>query len=179
MAASGGAPRSSIDTRSPTYASNREAMLAMVSEVAELRAEAAAGGGQKYVDRHRERGKLSVRERVDLLLDRDSPFLELSALAGWGTDDPLGGGMVVGIGLVEGTECLISANDPTVRGGTSSPTSITKSLRSHEIALQNRLPVLNLTESGEPSCPSRRRSSSWAGRRSRTSPACPPRGSRS
>jgi acetyl-CoA carboxylase carboxyltransferase component len=141
-------PPTSVDRRDPTHQANRAAMLAMLDEIEALRAQAAAGGGDKYVQRHRDRGRLLVRERIDLLLDRDSPFLELSPLAGWGTDDPLGGGMVVGIGLVEGTECLLSANDPTVRGGTSSPTSITKSLRAQDIALRNRLPVLNLTESG-------------------------------
>ncbi len=69
-------------------------------------------------------------------------------MAGWGTDDPLGAGLVTGIGQVSGVECVISANDPTVKGGTSSPTTIAKSLRAQEIALRNRLPLINLTESG-------------------------------
>ena len=107
-----------------------------------------AGGGVAYVARHRSRHKLLVRERIDLLVDRDSPFLELSPLAGWGTDDPLGGAMVTGLGIVAGVECVISANDPTVKGGTSSPTSIAKALRAQEIARVNRLPLINLTESG-------------------------------
>lgn len=123
-------------------------MQILLDEVVLAQHEAQAGGGEKYVQRHRERGKLQARERVELLVDRDTAFLELSPLAGWGTDDPLGAGMVVGIGQVSGVECLISANDPTVKGGTSSPTTIAKSLRAQEIALRNRLPLINLTESG-------------------------------
>jgi acetyl-CoA carboxylase carboxyltransferase component len=138
----------SIDPRSATYEANRAHMQGLLDKVLDAQARVLEGGGDAAVVRHRERGRLLARERIDLLLDRDSPFLELSALAGWGTDDPVGGGLVIGLGLVEGTECLISANDPTVRGGTSSPTSITKTLRSHEIAARNRLPVINLTESG-------------------------------
>jgi acetyl-CoA carboxylase carboxyltransferase component len=141
-------PTTTIDPRSDTYRANREAMLALLDQIDGERARAAAGGGEKYVQRHRDRGRLLVRERIDLLLDRGSPFLELSPLAGWGTDDPPGGGLVVGVGLVAGTECLITGNDPTVKGGTSSPTTITKSLRAHDIARQNRLPLINLTESG-------------------------------
>jgi acetyl-CoA carboxylase carboxyltransferase component len=115
-------PPTMIDPRSDTYRANREAMQALLDEVLAAQADVLEGGGEKYVTRHRERGKLLVRERIELLLDPDTPFLELSPLAGWGTDDPVGAGMVVGLGLVEGVECLISANDPTVRGGTSSPT---------------------------------------------------------
>ena len=137
-----------IDPRSATYEANRASMQALLDKVLDAQARVLEGGGDAAVARHRERGRLLARERVDLLLDRDSPFLELSALAGWGTDDPVGGGLVVGVGLVEGVECLVSANDPTVRGGTSAPASITKTLRSHEIAARNRLPVVNLTESG-------------------------------
>jgi len=123
-------------------------MSALLAEVQLAQHQVQLGGGEKYVARHRERGKLAVRERVELLLDRDTPFLELSPLAGWGTDDPLGAGLVTGIGQVCGVECVISANDPTVKGGTSSPTTIAKSLRAQEIALRNRLPLVNLTESG-------------------------------
>lgn len=141
-------PPTTIDPRSATYETNRTHAQALLDKVLDAQARVLEGGGDAAVARHRERGRLLARERIDLLLDRDSPFLELSALAGWGTDDPVGGGLVIGVGLVEGTECLISANDPTVRGGTSSPASITKTLRSHEIALRNRLPVINLTESG-------------------------------
>ncbi len=141
-------PPTSVDPRSTTFETNRSAMRALLDKVLDARSSVLDGGGDAAVARHRGRGKLLARERIDLLLDRDSPFLELSALAGWGTDDPVGGGLIVGLGLVEGVECLIAANDPTVRGGTSSPTSITKTLRAHEIAARNRLPVINLTESG-------------------------------
>lgn len=141
-------PATKIDPRSDAYQANRGAMQAALQQVIEAQAKVLEGGGPKYVGRHRERGKLLVRERIDLLLDRDSPFLELSPLAGWGTDDPLGGGLVTGIGLIEGVECLVSANDPTVRGGTSSPTTVAKGLRAQEIARVNRLPLVNLTESG-------------------------------
>lgn len=145
MAAS---PPTTIDPRSDGYQTNREAMLGLLQDMLDAQAKVLEGGGPKYVGRHRERGKLLVRERVDLLLDRDSPFLELSPLAGWGTDDPLGGGMVAGIGVICGVECVVSANDPTVRGGTSSPTTVAKGLRAQEIARENRLPLVNLTESG-------------------------------
>jgi acetyl-CoA carboxylase carboxyltransferase component len=143
-----GAPATRIDPRSATFRANRDAMAARLEEVHLAQHQVELGGGAKYVARHRDRGRLLVRERVELLIDRDTPFLELSPLAGWGTDDPLGAGLVTGIGQVAGVECLISANDPTVKGGTSSPTTIAKSLRAQEIALRNRLPLVNLTESG-------------------------------
>jgi acyl-CoA carboxylase subunit beta len=142
-----GAP-TTIDTRAPAYEARRSAMQALLDEVQAAQAQALEGGGERYVARHRERGRLLVRERIDLLVDPGSPFLELSPLAGWGTPDPLGGGLVTGIGLIEGVQCVISANDPTVRGGTSSPTTVAKGLRAQEIAAANRLPLINLTESG-------------------------------
>ncbi|GAC1531376.1 MAG: carboxyl transferase domain-containing protein [Acidimicrobiales bacterium] len=123
-------------------------MVALLAELDTVNAQARNGGGDRYVERHRARGKMLVRERIELLVDPDSPFLELSPLAGSGTDDPLGGGMVVGIGVVSGVECLITANDPTVRGGSSSPTTVAKGLRAQEIARHNRLPTISLTESG-------------------------------
>jgi acyl-CoA carboxylase subunit beta len=137
-----------LDPASPDHAANREAMLAQLDAVAAASAQVLAGGGERYVARHRERGKLLARERVELLVDEDSPLLELSPLAGYGTTDPVGGGLVVGIGVVSGVECMITANDPTVRGGSSSPTTVAKGLRSQEIALRNRLPYISLTESG-------------------------------
>ncbi len=138
----------SIDARAADHQANRAAMLERLAEIEAAHRQVGAGGGDRYVERHRQRGRLLVRERIDLLVDDGSPFLELSPLAGWGTDDPLGGGLVTGIGLVEGTICVISANDPTVRGGTSSPTTVAKGLRAQEIAHVNRLPLVNLTESG-------------------------------
>ncbi|GAB2830201.1 acyl-CoA carboxylase subunit beta [Lentzea nigeriaca] len=127
---------------------NREALLAKIAELDAEHAKALAGGGPKYVERHHRRGKLLARERVELLIDSDSPFLELSPLAAWGTDFPVGASVVTGIGRVEGVECVIVANDPTVRGGASNPYTLRKSLRANDIALQNRLPLISLVESG-------------------------------
>ena len=88
-----------------------------------------AGGGPKYVERHRGRGKLLARERIELLLDRDSAFLELSPLAAWGSDYAVGASLVTGIGVVSGVECVVIANDPTVRGGASNPWTVRKAFR--------------------------------------------------
>ena len=137
-----------VDERSETYQANRAAMLELLRAHDEQLALANAGGGPKYVERHRQRGKLLVRERIQLLLDPDSPFLELSPLAAWGTDFPVGAGLVTGIGVIEGVECVLSGNDATVRGGTSGPAGVKKSLRALEIARENRLPYISLTESG-------------------------------
>jgi acetyl-CoA carboxylase carboxyltransferase component len=133
---------------SDSFVANREAMLAQLRQHDEQLAVVNGGGGAKYVERHRQRDKLLARERVEALLDIESPFLELSPLAAWGTEFPVGAGTVTGIGVVEGTECLIMANDPTVRGGAFNPITMRKSLRAYEIARQNRLPVINLVESG-------------------------------
>jgi acetyl-CoA carboxylase carboxyltransferase component len=140
--------RSHADTRSETYRENREGFLEQIALLNEQLGLVRAGGGEKYVKRHSERGKLMARERIELLLDRDSPFLELMPLAAWGTDFHLGGSVVSGIGVVSGVECVISANEPTVRGGSLNPYSVTKSTRTMEICEQNRLPIINLTESG-------------------------------
>ncbi|HLK11403.1 MAG TPA: carboxyl transferase domain-containing protein [Candidatus Binatia bacterium] len=136
-----------VDPRSEAYRANYDAMLAQVRYLDEQLALARAGGGEKYVRRHRERGKLLPRERIELLLDRDSPFLELSPLAAWGTEYPLGGSVVTGVGVVSGVECLVSASDPTVKGGAINPITLEKSFRAADIAAKNRLPVINLTES--------------------------------
>ncbi|SDK78958.1 Acetyl-CoA carboxylase, carboxyltransferase component [Lentzea albidocapillata subsp. violacea] len=127
---------------------NREALLAKIAGLDAEHAKALAGGGPKYVERHHKRGKLLARERVELLVDEDSPFLELSPLAAWGTDFPVGASVVTGIGRIEGVECVIVASDPTVRGGSSNPYTLRKSLRANDIALQNRLPLVSLVESG-------------------------------
>jgi len=148
--------RSVLDEGSVTYQANREAMLAKQAEIAAEQAKALAGGGPKYTDRHRARGKLLARERIELLLDAGSPFLELSPLAAWGTEFAVGGSVVTGIGVVEGTECLISASDPTVRGGTSNPWTVRKSFRAHDIAVANRLPLISLIESGGADLPTQK-----------------------
>lgn len=144
-----------VDVNDPQFIANHDAMLKSIWEVEEITQEVAAGGGYgnpekagATVARHRKRGKLLPRERIDLLTDPHSPFLELSPLAGWGSDDTVGAGIVTGIGWVHGVECVISANDPTVKGGAQSPTTVAKSMRAQEIAGTNRLPLINLTESG-------------------------------
>ena len=136
-----------IDPASPEFRENREAMLALIGEIEAQLEVARAGGGERSVLRHKERGKLLVRERVELLLDRDSPFLELSPLAGWGTDFAVGGGFVTGIGVISGVECVIAANDPTVMGGAITAISGKKIDRALEIARLNRLPYIQFVES--------------------------------
>ncbi|WP_051165902.1 acyl-CoA carboxylase subunit beta [Amycolatopsis orientalis] len=148
--------RSTVDTRADEFAANREAMLEKLAEIDAEHAKAVAGGGEKYVERHRKRGKLLARERIELLLDEDSPFLELSPLAAWGSDYRVGASVITGIGVVEGVECLISASDPTVKGGASNPWTTKKSFRAADIAAQNRLPVINLVESGGADLPTQK-----------------------
>jgi len=145
--------RSSADPQSDAFAENTAAMRALVDD---LRARTltmtrnGAGGDERSIARHRERGKLPVRERVDRLIDPGSAFLELSALAATGLygDEAPGAGIVTGIGRVEGVECVIVANDATVKGGTYYPMTVKKHLRAQEIALENRLPCLYLVDSG-------------------------------
>ena len=148
--------KSIVDTNDPRYLGYRAAMLDKLAEIEAEHAKAVAGGGRKYVERHRRRGKLLVRERIESLLDPDSPFLELSPLAGWGSDYPVGASVVTGIGVVEGVECMIIGNDPTVRGGASNPWTVRKIFRASDIALTNRLPVINLVESGGADLPSQK-----------------------
>jgi acetyl-CoA carboxylase carboxyltransferase component len=148
--------KTTLDTGSREYAQAAEAMTAKLAEVDAACAQALAGGGPAKLQRHRGRGKLTARERIELLIDEDSPFLELCPLAAWGSDFQVGASVVTGIGVVEGTECVITANDPTVRGGTSNPWTLRKSLRAHEIALQNRLPLIGLVESGGADLPTQK-----------------------
>ncbi|MFJ1764696.1 acyl-CoA carboxylase subunit beta [Amycolatopsis sp. NPDC088138] len=148
--------RSTVDTRAAEFGANREAMLEKLAEIDTEQAKAVAGGGEKYVERHRKRGKLLARERIELLLDEDSPFLELSPLAAWGSDYRVGASLVTGIGVVEGVECLVSASDPTVKGGASNPWTAKKSYRAADIAAQNRLPTINLVESGGADLPTQK-----------------------
>ena len=136
--------------------SNREAMLEKVASLDTENAKAVAGGGQKYVDRHHARGKLLARERIELLVDEGSAFLELSPLAGWGSDFPVGASVVTGIGVIEGVECMITANDPTVKGGASNPWTLKKIFRAAEIAEKNGLPTVSLVESGGADLPTQK-----------------------
>ena len=145
--------RTALDPGSDAFRTNAAAMAELVGE---LRARTGsltaggAGGDERSIARHRERGKLPVRERIDRLIDPGSAFLELSALAADGLyeGDAPGAGMVTGIGIVEGVECVIVANDATVKGGTYYPLTVKKHLRAQEIALENRLPCLYLVDSG-------------------------------
>ena len=136
--------------------SNREAMLEKLADLDAEQAKAVAGGGQKYVDRHHARGKLLPRERIELLIDPGSAFLELSPLAGWGSDFSVGASLVTGIGVVEGVECLITANDPTVKGGASNPWTVKKGFRAAQIAEENGLPTISLVESGGADLPTQK-----------------------
>jgi len=137
-----------VNRDAPEYAERRAALLAQLAEIDVQLDLVRAGGGEKYVERHRKRGKLLARERIELLLDPDSPFLELSPLAAWGTNYTVGASLVTGIGVVEGVEVLVNANDPTVRGGATNPYGAKKGGRAAQIAEENRLPVVNLVESG-------------------------------
>jgi acetyl-CoA carboxylase carboxyltransferase component len=139
---------STVDPTSEEFAANRAALLELLAEHDEQLALAVAGGGERYVARHRARGRLPARERIELLLDRDSAFLELSPLAAWGTRFTVGASIVTGVGVVSGVECVIIAHDPTVRGGTMNPNTLKKNLRALQIARENRLPVVTLVESG-------------------------------
>ncbi|HET9091203.1 MAG TPA: carboxyl transferase domain-containing protein [Acidimicrobiales bacterium] len=138
---------SSLDVTAPEYRANRAAVLQMVAELEALWEEAASGGGAEATGRLRERGKLPVRERVARLIDRDSPFLELSALAGVQTNYAVGGGLLLGVGVVEGTECVVLGNDPTVLGGAMTAVAYRKIERGLEVARLNRLPYIQLVES--------------------------------
>ena len=136
-----------VDTRDEAFLANSEQMLGLLAEIDRLLQQASLGGGQQAAERHRGRGKLLVRERITLLLDPDSPFLELSPLAGYQTNYAVGGGMVLGIGVVEGTECVIVGNDPTDLGGAMTAVSIRKLMRALQVARDNRLPYIQFVES--------------------------------
>ena len=139
-----------IDTASERFRSNASRMQALVEQLRARTAEARAGGGPRYLQRHRDQGKLPVRERIEKLLDPDSPFLELSPLAAWDLYDNQapGAGIVTGIGRVSGREVLVVANDATVKGGTYYPMTVKKHVRAQQVALDNRLPCVYLVDSG-------------------------------
>ena len=141
---------SRIDPAAPAFEANRARMDALVSELRARSEQVAQGGGAESVERHRARGKLAARERVDRLLDPGSSFLELNALAAWELYENAapGAGIVCGVGVVEGRQCVIVANDATVKGGTYYPLTVKKHLRAQEVAEQNRLPCIYLVDSG-------------------------------
>jgi acetyl-CoA carboxylase carboxyltransferase component len=136
--------------------SNREAMLEKIDALDAENAKAVAGGGERSVARHRGRGKLMPRERIELLVDEGSAFLELSPLAGWGSDFTVGASVVTGIGVIEGVECMITANDPSVKGGASNPWTVKKIFRASQIAEENGLPSVSLVESGGADLPTQK-----------------------
>src|SRR5580704_11068927 len=141
---------SRIDPNDSTFTTNRDHMQRLVAELRDRVGVVRQGGGPKYVQRHRDQGKLPVRERIERLLDPGSPFLELSALAAsdmYDGDAPAAG-IVTGIARVSGREAMIVANDATVKGGTYYPMTVKKHVRAQQIALQNRLPCVYLVDSG-------------------------------
>src|SRR5829696_6392439 len=133
---------SRIVTSDPMFKANEERLRRLVAELRERIERSRQGGGPKYVERHRAQGKLPVRERIERLLDRGTPFLEFSALAAFGMydEEAPGAGLVTGIGRVSGREVLIVANDATVKGGTYYPITVKKHIRAQQVALENRLP---------------------------------------
>jgi 3-methylcrotonyl-CoA carboxylase beta subunit len=136
--------------RDEVFERRRERMEGLVAELRERSAEVARGGGEKATERHRSRGKLTARERIDRLVDPGGAFLELNALAAWELYDDAApaAGIVTGVGVIEGRECVIVANDATVKGGTYFPLTVKKHLRAQEVADQNRLPCIYLVDSG-------------------------------
>lgn len=147
--------QSQIDVRSADYQQNYAHNAALVSQLQQRLTAARAGGSERAVRKHLDSGKLLPRERVELLLDPGTPFLELSPLAAYGmyNDESPGAGAVNGIGVISGVECVILANEATVKGGTSYPITVEKTLRAQEIAMINRLPCIYLVESGGANLP--------------------------
>lgn len=147
-----------VDTRSETYQENRENNLKALASVEKVLAKAREGGGEKYVKRFKEAGRLLPRQRVELLLDQDSYFLEIGALAGNGVKGiHPGGGVIGGVGVVSGTECLIVASDCTVKGGAINEYGVLKSNRLADIAEENNLPGISLIESAGADLPNQRK----------------------
>ena len=147
--------RSTVDPASDKFRNNEAAMRALVDDLARRHAAVLAGGPASARERHKKRGKMLPRERVDALIDAGTPFLELSALAAdglYGTDVPAAG-IITGIGRVEGRECVVIANDATVKGGTYYPMTVKKHIRAQEVAEENRLPCVYLVDSGGANLP--------------------------
>src|ERR671919_3173863 len=141
---------SRIERDTDLFERRRARMDGLVAELRERTAAVARGGGEKAVERHRSRGKLIARERIDRLVDPGTAFLELNALAAWDLYDgeAPSAGIVTGIGVVEGRQCVVVANDATVKGGSYFPLTVKKHLRAQEVARQNRLPCIYLVDSG-------------------------------
>src|SRR2546421_5070898 len=141
---------SRVNPSDSLFQTNRARMEQLVAELRARVARAREGGGARYLQRQREQGKLPARERIDRLLDKGSPFLEMSPLAAWEMYENAapGAGLVTGIGRVSGREVLIVANDATVKGGTYYPVTVKKHVRAQQVALDNRLPCVYLVDSG-------------------------------
>ncbi|HEX8258878.1 MAG TPA: carboxyl transferase domain-containing protein, partial [Rubrobacteraceae bacterium] len=142
--------RTLVDPQSEDFKENAEAYEGLLEELRDRTEETRSGGGEKARKRHEERGKLPVRDRIDLLLDPNTAFLELSPLAAFGMYDGQvpAAGIITGIGRVSGREVVIVANDATVKGGTYYPMTVKKHLRAQEVAEQNHLPCIYLVDSG-------------------------------
>ena len=136
-----------LDIRSEEFKQNRDGMLKMLAALDELHEEVAMGGGEEAMARLRSRDKMPIRERIAMVLDQDSPFLEISPLAAWRSNFNVGSGFVVGLGVIEGTECLILGHDPSVRAGAFNQFNAKKLMRGLEIARVNRLPYVQFVES--------------------------------
>src|SRR3954465_7849375 len=138
------------DPAAPAFRANEESQRALVTELRDRVRTAALGGPEASRERHVARGKLLPRERIDVLLDEGSPFLEVAPLAGAGlyADEAPGAGVIAGVGLVGGRHVMVLSNDATVKGGTYYPLTVKKHLRAQEIALENRLPCVYLVDSG-------------------------------
>ena len=139
--------QSHIDTNADWFEKNCDDMLEQLAIIDDLHNEAAAGGGPAAMDRMRRRDKMPVRERIQMVLDTDSPFFEISSLAGYCTNYAVGGGLVMGIGVIEGVECVIEGNDPTVLGGAMTQVAGRKLMRAIQIARENRMPYIQFVES--------------------------------
>src|SRR5690606_13069026 len=141
---------SELNTTSSDYAENSKWMQSLVAGFREKSEIVKSGGGPQAVERHKSRNKLTARERIDKLVDMGSAFLEFSTLAAidmYNNEAP-GAGIVTGIGVVSGQECIIVANDATVKGGTYFPMTVKKHLRAQEVAMENGLPCIYLVDSG-------------------------------
>ena len=146
---------SKTNTRSAEFIANSEHMQTLVGDLQEKLRAIKLGGGEKYQQRHQERGKLLVRDRIDALLDPGSPFLELSQLAAYNVyeEQVNAAGIITGIGRIQGVECIVIANDATVKGGSYYPLTVKKHLRAQSIAEQNHLPCVYLVDSGGANLP--------------------------
>ena len=142
--------KSKVSTKTAAYKENYENSLQIVYELKERLAKVKKGGNEKARQKHLDRNKLLVRDRIAKLCDKDTPFLEFSSFAAYDmyNNDAPGAGMVTGVGVIKGKECLIVANDATVKGGTYFPMTIKKHVRAQEIALENHLPCIYLVDSG-------------------------------